>query len=102
MQAAAEGFRGSLQGLEGNGLVGWIEQPFERGTLFYRDDEKRIYALFADKTWATYDDTWNASVPDDSCPSIPVPAGLYKPRRGFGFAPHRHRRHRGRSHTWWR
>jgi len=32
LQATAEGFRGSLQGLEGNGLVGWIEQPFEGGT----------------------------------------------------------------------
>ena len=59
-------------------------EPFERGTLFYRDDEKRIYVLFADKTWSAFDDTWNASLPDDSCPSVQIPAGLTKPRRGFG------------------
>ncbi|MDE3087829.1 MAG: YncE family protein [Chloroflexota bacterium] len=59
-------------------------EPFERGTLFYRDDEKRIYALFADKTWAAFDDTWNASLPVDSCPSVTVGAGLIKPQRGFG------------------
>ncbi len=59
-------------------------QPFERGTLFYRDDEKRIYVLFADKTWAAFDDTWNASLPVDACPSVTVGAGLTKPQRGFG------------------
>ncbi|HEX7592713.1 MAG TPA: hypothetical protein VF429_00935, partial [Anaerolineae bacterium] len=59
-------------------------QPFERGTLFYRDDEKRIYVLFADKTWAAFDDTWSASLPVDACPSVTVGAGLTKPQRGFG------------------
>lgn len=59
-------------------------QPFERGTLFWREDEKRIYILFNDKTWAVFDDTWNAALPEDSCPSISVAAGLAKPKRGFG------------------
>jgi hypothetical protein len=59
-------------------------EPFERGTLFYRDDEKRIYALFADKTWSAFDDTWNASLGEDACPNVTVPAGMNRPRRGFG------------------
>ena len=59
-------------------------EPFERGTMFYRDDEKKIYVLFSDKTWAVFDDTWNASLPVDLCPTITVAAGLSKPQRGFG------------------
>ena len=59
-------------------------EPFERGAMFYRDDEKKIYVLFNDKTWAVFDDTWNASLPVDLCPSVTVAAGSYKPQRGFG------------------
>ena len=59
-------------------------QPFERGTMFYRADEKRIYALFNDNTWQAFDDTWVSSSPADSCPSVSVGSRLVKPQRGFG------------------
>ena len=59
-------------------------QSYERGTMFYRDDEKKIYVLFNDQTWQAFDDTWNSAGPADSCPSITVSGGLVKPQRGFG------------------
>lgn len=59
-------------------------QPFERGTMYWRDKEKRIYVLFTDKNWTSFDDTWDTSQPADSCPDINVPAGMTKPTRGFG------------------
>jgi hypothetical protein len=52
--------------------------------MFWREDEKRIYVLYADKTWAVFDDTWTNALPEDSCPSVTVSAGLIKPKRGFG------------------
>jgi hypothetical protein len=59
-------------------------QPFERGVMYWRDDEKRIYVLFADYAWSVFDDKWTASLPEDSCPSVSVPSGRVKPKRGFG------------------
>ncbi len=59
-------------------------EPFEQGTMVYRDDEKKIYVLYSDKTWAVFTDTWNASLPNDACPGIGVAAGLFKPQHGFG------------------
>ncbi len=61
-----------------------IMQPFEHGTMFYRDDEKEIYVLFTNKTWKSFADTWNAALPVDSCPGVSVRSGLVKPIRGFG------------------
>ncbi|MBI5300851.1 MAG: YncE family protein [Chloroflexi bacterium] len=58
-------------------------QVFEQGAMLWREDEKRIYVLFADKTWAQFDDAWNATLPEDSCPNIVAPASG-KPKRGFG------------------
>ncbi len=62
----------------------FVVQSFERGTMFWRDDEKRITVLFNDKTWNTFDDTWSNALPEDSCPNVSVAAGLTKPKRGFG------------------
>ncbi len=60
-------------------------QRFEHGALYWREDERRIYALFeADATWLVFDDTWTSALPEDSCPSITVAPGRIKPRRGFG------------------
>jgi YVTN family beta-propeller protein len=69
--------------VEAERKVQFAAQPFERGVMQWREDEKRIYVFFEDKTWAAYDDTWKASLPEDACPSITVSSGL-KPKRGFG------------------
>lgn len=57
-------------------------QMFERGTMFWREDERRIIVLFNDRGWSVFDDTWVGGA-EDSCPSSGVSAGL-KPKRGFG------------------
>ncbi len=59
-------------------------QIFQGGVMLWRSDERRIYVLFADKTWNAFDDTWTGSMPDDSCPTVTVQAGQIKPKRGFG------------------
>jgi len=59
-------------------------QVFEHGRMFYRDDEKKIYAIADDKSWVAFDDAWIAGMPEDSCPSIAASAGRIKPKRGFG------------------
>jgi hypothetical protein len=59
-------------------------QKFERGALFWREEDKRIFVLFDDKTWLQFNDTWAAPAPDDSCPGVTVASGLLKPKRGFG------------------
>ncbi len=70
--------------IEAQRLVRFATQPFERGTMFWREDDKRIHVLFGDKTWLVFDDTWSDSRPEDSCPGITVSSGLIKPKRGFG------------------
>jgi hypothetical protein len=52
--------------------------------MYWREDEQRIYVLFNDKRWASFDDTWNSNLPEDACPSVSVGANLVKPKRGFG------------------
>ena len=52
--------------------------------MAWREDDKRIYVLYSDKTWQVFDDTWNSGQADDSCPNTSVPSGLVKPKRGFG------------------
>ncbi|MBI4791051.1 MAG: beta-propeller fold lactonase family protein [Chloroflexi bacterium] len=59
-------------------------QPFERGQMYWRQDERRIYVLFGDKTWQVFEDKWIETMPEDSCPSVAVSTGNVKPRRGFG------------------
>ncbi len=56
-------------------------QNFERGSMLWREDERRIYVLLSDKTWKSFDDSWIAGMPEDSCPGITAPN---KPKRGFG------------------
>jgi len=58
-------------------------QVFTQGTMLWREDEKRIYVLFTDKTWAQFDDAWSADMPEDACPAVTAPANA-KPKRGFG------------------
>lgn len=62
--------------------INFATQAFERGAMFWREDAKQIYVIFSDKTWASFADTWNPGLADDSCPSVNV--GGVKPKRGFG------------------
>ena len=70
--------------IESEGEASFAAQQFEGGAMYYRDDEKRIYVLFDDRTWKGFDDTWNATLPEDSCPEVIVAKGQIKPIRGFG------------------
>ncbi len=68
--------------IENARTVNLVFQMFEHGTMFWREDEKRIIVLFNDRSWSVFDDTWGGGA-EDSCPSIGVSVGI-KPKRGFG------------------
>jgi hypothetical protein len=52
--------------------------------MFWRADERAIYVLKADGTWARYVDTWDDSLPAYDAGLAP-PDGLWQPVRGFGL-----------------
>jgi hypothetical protein len=58
---------------------------FERGVMFWREDQKMIYVLANDGTWRKIADVWSEGMPEYSCAATP-PAGLVQPKRGFGYA----------------
>jgi tetratricopeptide (TPR) repeat protein len=58
-------------------------QPFEAGLTIWNANERAIYVLSSDNTWARYNDTWDESQPDID-PSLTPPEGLQQPVRGFG------------------
>jgi len=60
-------------------------QRFERGLMLWREDQRTIYVIASDNTWRKIVDTWVEGMPQFSCPDE-LPAGLVKPRRGFGYA----------------
>lgn len=57
-------------------------QPFERGTMIWRDDTDEIYVLHDDDSYESYEDTWQEGDPVN-VPDSP-PSGLFAPVRGFG------------------
>ncbi|NIO68096.1 MAG: hypothetical protein GTN71_03315, partial [Anaerolineae bacterium] len=59
------------------------DQAFEHGRMIWREDERRIYALYDDNTWADYEDTFNPSV-DPIVTGLQPPAGLQEPAFGLG------------------
>jgi hypothetical protein len=58
-------------------------QPFQRGQMFWRGDETRIYVLHRDGTWSAFADTWAEGQPSAD-PALTPPEGLRQPIRGFG------------------
>lgn len=58
-------------------------QPFERGTLYWRQN-KQIYALAHSGQFWQVADTWQEGMPADD-PAYSAPAGLIQPIRGFGL-----------------
>ena len=56
------------------------EEPFQKGVMFWRQDNDQIYALFDSDGWGVYTNTWREGDPDKSCSSeTPI-----TPVRGFG------------------
>ena len=64
--------------------MNFASQKTESGTLFWREDDKRIVIMFNDKTWLQFNDTWTNTLPEDVCSTVTVAPGLLKPKRGFG------------------
>ena len=69
---------------ENDRTVNFASQKTESGTLFWREDDKRIVIMFNDKTWLQFNDTWTNTLPEDVCSTVTVAPGLLKPKRGFG------------------
>lgn len=59
-------------------------QPFERGVMLWREDQRMIYVIANDHTWRKIADNWLEGMDEYSCPDV-TPAGLVKPKRGFGY-----------------
>ncbi len=63
----------------------WMAQEhFERGQMFWREDNDRIAVLYNNGAWALYRDIWNEGDPEYSCPDIAPSQCPPTPRRGFG------------------
>jgi len=64
----------------------WMAQEhFERGQMFWREDNDRITVIYNNGSWAMYRDIWNEGDPEYSCPDANTPAqSPPTPRRGFG------------------
>jgi len=57
------------------------EQAFERGHMYWREDNRRIYVFYNTGRWQVYDDTWVEGQPEYACGGPPSPP---TPKRGFG------------------
>jgi photosystem II stability/assembly factor-like uncharacterized protein len=60
-----------------------VEQPFQHGWMFRRDDTDQIYVVRDTGAWSVYPDTWQPGEPETD-PTIDVPSGVYQPRQGLG------------------
>ncbi len=63
--------------------VGLARQRFERGQMFWREDNASIYVLNADSTWLAFADAFREGQPE-SDPKLTPPGGRLQPVRGFG------------------
>lgn len=56
-------------------------QPFQNGAMAWRGDSREILVLYADQTYAVFDDTWT---PGETIVTDTPPDGLLAPGQGFG------------------
>lgn len=65
------------------GVNQWVgEEAFERGRMFWRNENQKIYVLYQTGAWQRFDDTWNEhSDPEFTCGPAESPP---TPKRGFG------------------
>lgn len=60
----------------------WIaDETFQRGRMFWREDNRRIYVLYNNGRWESYADTWYEGDPEYTCGTKQHPP---TPIRGFG------------------
>lgn len=65
-----------------------IEEPFERGRMFYVASSNLVYALFNDgfePAWVSLENRYDPAVHPESEPSFQPPPGFYQPLRVLGF-----------------
>ncbi|MFN8496937.1 MAG: hypothetical protein U0641_03710 [Anaerolineae bacterium] len=59
-------------------------EEFERGFMFYRQDNGLIYALYNDGTAQVFQDSWRDGDAEYSCPDVSQSKTPPTPRRGIG------------------
>jgi serine/threonine protein kinase len=65
-----------------NAWTTWsAKEAFERGYMFWRQDNRKIYVLYNNGNWARYDDIWSEGEPSFTCGAPQSPP---TPQRGFG------------------
>ncbi len=57
------------------------EEDFQRGRMFWRQDNGKIYVLYSNGHWGSYDDTWYEGDAEFTCGTLQSPP---TPRFGFG------------------
>ncbi len=65
-------------------LIGSAFEPFEHGFMFWREDRREIYVLFADGSWDELSDQWREGDATWSCPDLAPTNSPPTPLRGFG------------------
>jgi len=65
----------------GKSGVWMAEEDFQRGRVFWREDNDKIYVLYSNGSWERYDDIWREGDPVFTCGTQSSPP---TPLRGFG------------------
>ncbi|UCG23405.1 MAG: serine/threonine protein kinase [Chloroflexota bacterium] len=61
--------------------VNIVQEVFDHGRMFWREDNDMIYVVYNTGAWAQYLDAWRESQPEFSCGTPESPP---TPKRGFG------------------
>ncbi len=71
--------------VDGGSTAQMATQPFERGTMYWRNTGQ-IYALASNGQFWQITDSWTEGMPSDDPAYSSPPSGLIQPVRGFGLA----------------